>query len=115
MMVAMRNIYEEATQGFEVDEATARRIHGLIWDAWSLQITLSASGIFVETVPPHGDCKVLGRFSSMLDAQNFAWAWLTGPHGVVRDVRFAKVVPGICEIDLNTLIRDIRAYLEERA
>ena len=111
----MEDIYEEATRGFEVSETTASRIRRLIQDAWDLRIVLSGLGIFVEALPqpPYGVSKVLGRFNSMLEAQNFAWAWLTGPRGVVKDVRFAKVRPNLCEIDLDVLVRGIRAYLEE--
>ena len=113
-MVPMNDIYEEATQGYDVTEATASRIRGLIRDAWDLEIVLSGLGIFVEALPqpPCAVRKVLGRFNSMLEAQNFAWAWLTGPHGVVRDIRFTKVAPRVCGIDLDVLIRDIRSYLE---
>lgn len=112
----MEDIYEEATRGFEVSETVASRIQGLIQDAWDLRIVLSRLGIFVGALsqPPYGVSKVLGRFNSMLEAQNFAWAWLTGPWGVVKDVRFAKVRPDLCEIDLDVLVRDIREYLEER-
>lgn len=112
----MKDIYEEATQGYEVSETIASRIRGFIRDAWDLRIVLSGLGIFVEAEPqpPYGVSKVLGRFNSMLEAQNFAWAWLTGPWGVVKDVRFAKVRSNLCEIDLDVLVRDIRAYLEER-
>lgn len=115
-MVPMNNIYEEATKGYDVTEATASRIRGLIRDAWDLEINLSGLGIFVEALPqpPYGVRKVLGRFNTMLEAQNFAWAWLTGPHGVVRDVHFTKVRPSICVIDFDVLIRDIRSYLEAR-
>ena len=115
-MVLMNNIYEEATQGYDVTEATASRIRGLIRDAWDLEIVLAGLGIFVEALPqpPYGIRKILGRFTTMLEAQNFAWAWLTGPHGVVRDVRFTKVAPGVCGIDFDVLIRDIRSYLETR-
>lgn len=115
-MVTMNGIYEEATRGYDVTEATASRIRGLIRDAWDLGIILSGLGIFVEALPqpPHGVSRVLGRFNSMLEAQNFAWAWLTGPWGVVKDIRFFKVRPNLCKIDLDVLVRDIRAYLEER-
>ena len=112
----MEEIYEEATRGYDVTEAAASRIRGLIRDAWDLEIVFSGLGVFVEALPqpPYGVRKVIGRFNSMLEAQNFAWAWLTGPWGVVKDVRFAKVRPNLCEIDLDVLVRDIRAYLEER-
>ena len=115
-MVAMEEIYGEATRGYDVTEATASRIRGLIRDAWDLEITLSGLGVFVEALPqpPYGIRKVIGRFSGMLEAQNFAWAWLTGPWGVVKDVRFAKVRSNLCEIDLDVLVKDIQAYLEER-
>ena len=110
----MEDIYEEATQGYEVSETTASRIRGLIRDAWDLEITLSGLGVFVEALPqpPYGVRKVLGRFNSLLEAQNFAWAWLTGPYGVVRDVRFTKITSSIYGIDLEALARDIRIYLE---
>lgn len=115
-MVPMNDIYEEATQGYDLTEATASRIRWLIKDAWDLEIHLSGLGIFVEALPqpPHGIRKILGRFNTMLEAQNFAWAWLTGPYGVVRDVRFTKITPGICGIDLDVLVRDIRSYLGAR-
>ena len=113
-MVAMEEIYEEATRGYDVTEATARRIRGLIRDAWDLEINLSGLGVFVEALPqpPYGVRKVIGRYSSLLEAQNFAWAWLTGPYGVVRDVRFTKITSSIYGIDLEALIRDARSYLE---
>lgn len=112
----MNDIYEEAIQGYDVTGTTASRIRGLIRDAWDLEIHLSGLGIFVEALPqpPHGVRKVLGRFNTMLEAQNFTWAWLTGPHGVVRDVRFTKVAPSICGIDFDVLIRDIRSYLASK-
>lgn len=110
----MDNIYEEATRGYDVTATTAARIQGLIRDAHGLEIHFSGLGVFIEALPqpPYGVCKVLGRFSSLLEAQNFAWAWLTGPYGVVRDVRFTKITPSICGIDLGALIRGIRIYLE---
>lgn len=113
-VVAMEDIYEEATQGYNVPEATASRIRGLIRDAWDLEIHLSGLGVFVEALPqpPYGVRKVLGRFNRLLEAQNFAWAWLTGPYGVVRDIRFVKVAAGIYAVDLEALVRDIRIYLE---
>lgn len=113
----MEDIYEEATQSYTVTEATAHRIRGLIRDAWDLAIHLSGLGIFVEALPqpPYGVRKVLGRFNSLLEAQNFAWAWLTGPYGVVRDVRFTKITSGIYGIDLEALVRDIRIYLGGRS
>lgn len=113
----MNDIYEEATWGYDVPGATASRIRGLIRDAWDLGIVLSGLGVFVEALPqpPYGVRKVLGRFNSMLDAQNFAWAWLTGPYGVVRDVRFTEVAPGIYGIDMDVLTRGVRSYLEARA
>lgn len=114
-MVTMNDIYEEATRGYDVTEAVASRIRGLIRDARDLGIVLSGLGIFVDAQPSYGACGVLGRFSTMLDAQNFAWAWLTGPYGVVRDVRFTKIRPGLCGIDLDALVRDIRGYLGARA
>jgi hypothetical protein len=111
-MVPMSDIYEEATRGYDVTGAMASRIRGLIQDAQDLEIVLTGSGIFVEAQPPHGVCRILGRFNTMLGAQNFAWAWLTGPYGVVRDVRFTKIRPDLCGIDLDVLARDIRSYLE---
>ena len=110
----MNNIYEEAARGYDVTAATTARIQGLIRDACNLKIHFSRLGVFVEAEPqpPHGVCKVLGRFSSLLEAQNFAWAWLTGPYGVVRDVRFTKVAPSTCGVDLGALIRGVRIYLE---
>lgn len=113
-MVPMSDIYEEATRGYDVTEAMASRIRGLIRDAQDLEITLTGFGIFVEALPSYGVCRILGRFNTMLEAQNFAWAWLTGPYGVVRDVRFTKIRPDLCGIDLDVLARDIRSYLEAR-
>ena len=109
----MEDIYEEATQGYEVTEATASRIRGLIRDAWDLEVVLAGLGIFVEALPqpPHGVRRILGRFSTVLDAQNFAWAWLTGPYGVVRDVHFTEVAPGAYGIDMDALVQGIRSYL----
>lgn len=109
----MNHIYEEATRGYDVTATTAARIQGLIRDACDLEIHFSGLGVSVEVEPqpPYGARKVLGRFSSLLEAQNFAWAWLTGPYGVVCDVRFTKITPSICGIDLGALIRGIRIYL----
>lgn len=117
MIAPMNDIYEEATRGYDVPETTASRIRGLIRDARDLEIALSGLGIFVKALPqpPYRTCKILGQFNSMLEAQNFAWAWLTGPYGVARDVRFIKVNPDVCGIDLDVLIQDIRSYLEARA
>lgn len=116
-VVAMEDIYEKATWGYEVTEATASRIRGLIRDVRGLEIHLSGLGVFVEALPqpPYGVRKVLGRFNTMLEAQNFAWAWLTGPYGVVRDICFTRVAPGICGVDMNVLVRDIRTYLAEKS
>ncbi len=113
----MNDIYEEATQGYDMTEATASRIRGLIRDAYNLEIHFSGLGIFVKALPqsPYGVLKVLNRFNSLLEAQNFAWAWLTGPYGVVRDVRFTKIATGICGVDLEALIRGIRIYLEDKS
>lgn len=113
----MSNIYEAATRGYDVTEATAARIRGLIRDAYDLEICLSGLGVFVEALPqpPCGVCRVLGRFNSLLEAQNFAWAWLTGPYGVVRDVRFIETTADTYVIDLEVLIHDIRVYLEGRS
>lgn len=107
----MSNIYEEATQGYDVTEATASRIQSLIRDAWGLGIVLSGLEVFVEALPqpPHGVRKILGRFDAMLEAQNSTWAWHTGPYGVVRDVRPIKATPDVCGVDV--LIRGIRSYL----
>ena len=113
----MEDTYAKAVEGFEVGEATARRIRGLIKDAWDLMIVLPGTGVFVEALPqpPHGVSKVLGRFNSMSEAQTFAWAWLTGPYGAVKDIRFVKArPPNLCEVDLDVLILDIRSYLEAR-
>lgn len=113
----MNNIYEEATRGYDVTETTAARVRGLIRDACNLEIHFSELGAFIEVEPqpPYGVCKVLDRFSSLLEAQNFAWAWLTGPYGVVRDVRFTKITADTCGIDLGVLIRGIRIYLEGKS
>ena len=115
-MVSMNDIYEELTQGYDVTAATASRIRGLIRDAYSLEIHLSGLGIFVEALPqpPYGICKVLGRFNSLLEAQNFAWAWLTGPYGVVRDVRFIELTSCIYGVDWEALVQDIRIDLKDR-
>ena len=117
MILIMNDIYEEAIRGHDVAEATSFRIRGLIRDAYDMEIHLFGSGIFVEALPqpPYGVCKVLGRFNSLLEAQNFAWAWLTGPYGVARDIRFTKIAPSIYGVDLETLVRDIRTYLEDRS
>lgn len=116
-MVGMENIYEEATRGIDVPEATANRVRGLIQDAASLEIDFTWLGTFVRTLPqpPYGARKILGRFSSMLEAQNFSWAWLTGPRGVVKDVRFVKTGPNTFGIDLRTFASDIRDYLTDRS
>lgn len=116
-MVAMEDIYEEATRGIDVPEATANRVRGLIQDAASLEIDFTWLGAFVRTLPqpPYGARKILGRFSSMLEAQNFAWAWLTGPRGVVKDVQFVKTGPNTFGIDIGALVSDIRDYLTNRS
>lgn len=112
----MEEIYEEATQGFEVPEAIAARIRELIRDAWDLEIHISGSGVFVEALPqpPYGVLKVLGRFNSLLSAQNFAWAWLTGAYGVVGDVRFIETAPRVLGLDIEFLVEGIREYLTEK-
>lgn len=111
----MNDIYGEATRGYEVSEAVAYRIRELIRDALDLRIIISGLGVFVEALPqpPYGVSKVLGRFSNMLEAQNFARVWLTGPRGIVKDVQFAEVSPDLYEIDLGVLAKDIQVYLEE--
>ena len=116
MVMAMQGIYEEATSGIDVPEATASRVHRLIRDAASLEIDFTWLGVFVRTLPqpPCGACKIIGRFSTLLDAQNFAWAWLTGPYGVAQDVRFVKTGPNTFGIDPDTLVNDIRCYLTNR-
>lgn len=110
----MEEIYEEATQGFEVTDAMADRTRGLLRDARGLEIHISGPGIFVEALPqpPYGVRQTLGRFDIMLKAQNFAWAWLTGPYGVARDVRFTKIGHNLCGIDFKALIQDIQEYLK---
>lgn len=117
MVMAMQDIYEEATRGINVPEATANRVRGLIQDAASLEIDFTWLGAFVRTLPqpPYGARKILGRFSSMLEAQNFVRAWLTGPYGVAKDVQFVKTGPNIFGIDLGTLVRGIRGYLINRS
>lgn len=114
MMTPMNDIYEEATRGHDVTEATAARIRSLIRDAHDLEIHLSGLGVFVEArpQPPYGVRKALGRFNGLLEAQNFAWAWLTGPRGVVRDIRFTKIATNVYGIDLEAIVQDIRIYLE---
>ena len=113
-VVVMEDIYEEATEGFEVDSSTSRRILALIQDAWGLEIAISGLGVFVEALPqpPYGVRQTLGRFNTMLEAQNFAWAWLTGPYGVVRDVRFTNLRPNLFGVDFEALIQGIREYLK---
>lgn len=117
MIVAMNDIYEEATLGFEVDEAVARRIRGLISDARNLRVAQFKQVVFVEAMPqpPCRARKVLGRFTSVLEAQNFMWAYLTGVWGVVKDIRFIRINPNIYVVDFGALIRDIRAYLTGRS
>lgn len=106
----MEEIYEEAAQGFEVPEAMAARIR----DAWDLEIHSSWTEVFVEALPqpPYGVRQTLGRFDTMLEAQNFAWAWLAGPYGVAGDVRFTKIRRNLCGIDFEALIQDIQEYLK---
>lgn len=115
-MVAVEEIYEEATQGFEVPEAMATRIQGLIRDALDLEIHTSGMGVFVEALPqpPYGVLKVIGSFNSLLSAQNFAWAWLTGAYGVIGDVRFIETAPRVIGLDIEFLIEEIREYLIAR-
>lgn len=110
----MEDIYEEATDSFEVDSSTSRRIPALIRDAWDPEIAISGLSVFVEALPqpPYGVCQTLGRFNTMLEAQNFAWVGLTGPYGVARDVRFTKISPSIFSIDFDALIQDIREYVK---
>lgn len=81
----MEDGYEEATEGFEIDSSTSRRIPALIWDAWDLEIAISGLEVFVE-------------------AQNSACSRLTGPYGVVRDVRFTKPHHNLCGIDVESLV-----------
>lgn len=113
----MNDIYEEATRGIYVPEATSRRVRGLVRDAWNIQITRHAHEVTVEAVPSElvGTLRVVGRFHSLLEAQNFVWAWLTGPYGVVKDVRYVKTGSNTFEIDLGALVSDIRAYLTNRS
>lgn len=113
-VVAMEDIYEEATEGFEVGSSTSRRILALIRDALDLEIAISGFGVFVEALPqpPYGICQTLGRFNTMLEAQNFAWAGPTGPYGVVRDVRFTELRPNLFGVDFEVLIQDIRECLK---
>lgn len=112
-MVAMNDIYEEATQGFEVPAPVASRIRRLIRDASDLEIHISGREISVEALPqpPYGARRVIGRFTRLLEAQNFAWAWLTGAYGVVGDVRFIETARGVLGIDIEFLIEEIREYL----
>lgn len=112
----MEEIYKEATQGFEVPEAMAARIRGLIRDALDLEIHISGTGVFVEALPqpPYEVLKVLGMFNSLLSAQNFAWAWLTGAYGVIGDVRFIETAPRVLGLDIEFLIEEIREYLIAR-
>ena len=112
----MEEIYEEAAQGLAVPEAMADRIRGLIRDARDLEIQLSGLGVFVEALPqpPYGVRKVIGRFNSLLEAKNFARAWLTGAYGVVRDIRFIELAPRVLGLDIEFLIEGIREYLRAK-
>lgn len=113
----MEDVYEEAVRGFEVPESTSRRVRGLIRDALGLRITYPTTEFVVSVAPSgiYGSRSAIGRFHGLLEAQSFAWAWLTGPYGVVRDVRFVKTRPSTFGIDLGTLVSDIRDYLTNRS
>ena len=116
-IAAMEDIYEEAVRGLEVPEPVERRVRGLIRDAWNLQITYLPPEVVVESVPSrvYGSLVVIGRFYSLLEARNFVWAWLTGPYGVVSDVRIVKTGVNTFGIDLEALVSDIRVYLTNRS
>lgn len=113
----MEDIYEEAVRGLEVPEPVERRVRGLIQDAWSLQITYRPHEVVIESVPSevYRSSVAIGRFHSLLEAQNFVWAWLTGPYGVVSDVRIVKTGSNTFGIDLNVLVEGIRDYLINRS
>ena len=113
----MEDIYEEAARGFEVPESTSRRVRGLIQDALGLRITHRTTEfvVSVATGGVYGSRNAIGRFHSLLEAQSFAWAWLTGPYGVVKDVRFVKTGPDTFGVDLGTLVSDISGYLTNRS
>lgn len=109
----MEDIYEEAVRGFEVPESTSRRVRGLIWDALGLRITYRATEFAVSAAAGgvYGSRGAICWSHSLLEAQSFAWAWLTGPYGVVKDVRFVKTRPNTFGIDLRALVSGIRDYL----
>lgn len=113
----MEDIYGEATRSIDVPEVTANRVRALIRDALSIQITRHTHEVSVEAVPEEltGTLRVIGRFHRMLEAQNFVWAWLTGPYGVVKDVRFVKTGSNTFGIDLGALVIGIRDYLTNRS
>lgn len=113
----MGDIYEEAVRGFEVPESTSRRVRGLIRDALGLRIAYRTTEFVVSVAASgvYGSRSAIGWFHSLLEAQSFAWAWLTGPYGVVRDVRFVKTGPNTFGIDLGALVSDIRDYLTNRS
>lgn len=113
----MEDIYEEAVRGLEVPEPVERRVRGLIRDAWNLQLTYRPPEVVIELVPIWGyrSLVAIGRFHSLLEAQNFVWAWLTGPYGVVSDVRIVKTGANTFGIDLNFLVEGIRDYLINRS
>ena len=115
--MGMEEIYEEATRGLDVPEATANRVWRLVRDAWNIQITRHTHEVSVEAVPEEliGTLRVIGRFHRMLEGQNFVWAWLTGPYGVVKDVRFVKTGSNTFGIDLGALVIGIRDYLTNRS
>nr|DAQ26925.1 MAG TPA: hypothetical protein [Caudoviricetes sp.] len=112
----MEGIYEEAVRGFEVPESTSRRVRGLIRDALGLRITYRNTEfvVSVATSGVYGPRSAIGRSNSLLEAQSFAWAWITGPYGVVKDVRIVKTSPNTFGIDLEALVSDIKDYLTNR-
>ena len=116
MMMAMKDTYKAAVRGFEVPEPVDHRIRGLIWDAWNLHITYQTPEVIVEAVTCVfcGTLSAIGMFHSLLEAQSFAWAWLTGPYGVVKDVRFVKIGSRTFGIDMGVLAHDVRSYLSKR-
>lgn len=113
----MEDIYEEAVRGFDVPESTSRRVRGLIRDAFGLRITYQTSEfvVSVDASRVYGSRSAIGWFHSLLEAQSFAWAWLTGPYGVVKDIRFVKTRPSTFGIDLGALVSDIGDYLTNRS
>lgn len=62
-----------------------------------------------------GPCAILAGSASLLEAQNFVRAWLTGPYVVVKDAQFVKTGPNTVGVDLGAFVSDIRACLVNRS